>query len=167
MKKNIVSMLFVIALIFSGSSISEAYQNEPNGFRDLYWGQTYANIIQNHEIYNKSGMIHWALTNPYIAGVPIDNFIYRKPVVYLEFKDNQLYLIYITFKETSTIKEDNQKIYEALVKQFGEPTNISVNEHNITFYQWFGTTTNIKFACSSNSRPSITFEDVRVPQSDW
>lgn len=38
MKKYLVNILFLLTLCISSTTF--AFPNEPNGFRDLYWGET-------------------------------------------------------------------------------------------------------------------------------
>lgn len=96
MKKYLVNILFLLTLCISSTTF--AFPNEPNGFRDLYWGETLQEVknsgydvtyVSYDSQYN-SVKYDIYLNDLYISGYKFDS-------VYLDFWNNQLMSIDIYF----------------------------------------------------------------------
>ncbi|WP_278848234.1 hypothetical protein [Megamonas hypermegale] len=146
--RNIVSFIFVFILIIVPSSCF-AFQNEPNGFRNLYWGETLQEVQKD---YATTYLYYSAMENSVIYTIPlIDKNIggvYSKDnVIYLGFWNNQLYSIFINFPEDTL--EASTQTYKDLIYSmslyYNTPTvNDSYSsEYNSNSTMWIGNTSSI------------------------
>lgn len=116
-----------------------AFQNEPNGFRNLYWGETLQEIQKNDELTNlkyayyeidTNSVIYTAdLKDPYISG---QKSIEQSISLYLW--NNQLYKINVRFIGISFNKLEN-----AMILNFGYP-----EQRSIGICSWHGNRTIIE-----------------------
>lgn len=73
-----VKILFICIIYIGITSTCFAFQNEPNGFRNLYWGETLQEVQNDDDILNLEYVTYHTdtnsvaykanLKNPYISG---------------------------------------------------------------------------------------------------
>lgn len=124
MKKTLLNIIFLLALCVSSTAF--AFPNEPNGFRDLYWGETLQEVknsgydvtyISYDSEYNSVKYSAY-LNNPYVSG-------YKFDAVELEFWNNQLMSITILFNITNPQEISYTNLLSSLKTRFGNSFSIS------------------------------------------
>lgn len=151
MKRKLSSLILVIFITII-SATCFAFPNEPNGFRNLYWGETlqevqksYATTYLNYYAPENSVMYTIPLTDKNISGVySNDN------VITLAFWNNQLYSIVIDFPEI-TIEQSTEtykKLISSLSIAFGQPSiyNVYSLEYHQNCTMWSGDNSSILLA---------------------
>lgn len=150
--KFFIHMIIAALLLLIPATISEAFQNEPNGFIDLYWGESLQEIEQNrrceydsyvpelnavkYKVYLKNGEDHT------VSGYHISNEIL------VGLWNNQLTSIGVNFSST-TLSEMNHVydgLRDAVILNFGEPSKSNDNETI-----WLGTRTSIMISKNRNN----------------
>ena len=123
MKKLILPIIFLLTLCIS--SVTFAFQNEPSGFRDLYWGEKMGSVIQKgyNLMYSRdfAGGIIYKATLPY-------NYEYGLHVVDCEFYfidiEGECYLSGVNlFLDENNTSFSN--IGNILTQQYGEATSVN------------------------------------------
>lgn len=121
-----VKILFIGIIYIGMTSTCFAFQNEPNGFRNLYWGETLQEVQNDDDILNleyvtyhtdTNSVVYKAnLKNPYISGQ-------KSTINYVDlyFWNNQLYEIDIMFFGISY-----DRIKSSMILNFGYPMQNSV-----------------------------------------
>ena len=126
MKKKQALQIFAILslgiLVFALASIGIAFQNEPEGFRGLKWGDppgedmTYVGPVTKLEVYRNS------LEKMQIGEVPLNDVLYC-------FYENRFGVVNLSFSE-----EKNYDTLKVILKvRYGEPTDERFNK-----CIWFG-----------------------------
>lgn len=145
MLKKILYLVCFILITYSSSAL--AFPNEPNGFRDLYWGETLQDVknsgyIVVYDSYNaryNSVRYYTSLDNPYISS-------YKSDTLCLDFWNNQLTSITIIFNLIDKNNVTYNEMLDALKTQFGY-TYYQKNE----MISWIGDTTIISMYQLKNS----------------
>ena len=128
MKKYLVNILFLLTLCISSTTF--AFPNEPNGFRDLYWGETLQEVKNSgynvkYVSYNSQyNSVTYAvyLNNPYISGHKFDS-------IGLEFWNNQLSSIGIFFNVSN-----NQEVsYTDLISSLETVVTSDILKSSVSF----------------------------------
>lgn len=134
-----VKILFICIIYIGITSICFAFQNEPNGFRNLYWGETLQEVQNDDDILNleyvtyhtdTNSVVYKAnLKNPYISGQ-------KSTINYVDlyFWNNQLYKISIMF-----LGIDFYELKNSMTLNFGYPI-----KKDTGIYSWNGNTTVIE-----------------------
>ncbi len=123
MKKLILPIIFLLTLCIS--SVTFAFQNEPNGFRDLYWGEKMGSVIQKG--YNLTYNGNFAGGILYTASLP-HNYEYGLYVLNCDFYfvnlEGEYYLLGVNLlldrDDTSFSNLGNK-----LTQQYGSATNVN------------------------------------------
>lgn len=137
MKKYLVNILFLLTLCISSTTF--AFPNEPNGFRDLYWGETLQEVKNSgynvkYVSYNSQyNSVTYAvyLNNSYISG-------YKFDLVCLDFWNNQLMSIDIYFNALNSQEVSYTDLTSSLEARFGN--SFYVKKEAI---MWVGNTSSI------------------------
>lgn len=145
MKKTLLNIIFLLALCVSSTGF--AFPNEPNGFRDLYWGETLQEVKNSgydvkYVSYNSQyNSVTYAvyLNNPYISG-------YKFDLVCLDFWNNQLMGIYIYFNALNPQEVSYTDLISSLETRFGN--SFYVKKEAI---MWIGNTSSIGIYKKSTS----------------
>lgn len=145
MKKTLLNIIFLLALCVS--SMAFAFPNEPNGFRDLYWGESLQEVKNSgydvkYVSYNSQyNSVTYAvyLNNPYISG-------YKFDLVCLDFWNNQLMSIYIFFNALNPQEVSYTDLISSLETRFGN--SFYVKKEVI---MWVGNTSSIGIYKESTS----------------
>lgn len=159
LKKIILFFTLVAMLAISG--IVSAYENEPNGFRNLTWGMTYeeaAKLYPNNTTASEYSyqladfqipyldIFSFTIDNPLVHDIPIDNNLIAC------FYKNKLYSITLKFtniNDFATFSKNHEHLDTQLRNLYGNPTYmlkhlIIPEEETIhTNHSWFGKNTNI------------------------
>lgn len=154
-------LFFTLVAMLAISSIVSAYENEPNGFRNLTWGMTYdetAKIYPNNTNVSEYSyqladfqipyldIFSFTIDNPFVYDIPIENTLVAC------FYKNKLYSITLKFtniNDFATFSKNQEHLNTQLRNLYGNPTYmlkhlIIPEEETIhTNYSWFGKNTNI------------------------
>ena len=128
--KRKLSMLILTMFIVMISTTCFAFPNEPNGFRDLYWGETLQEVQKSHKT---KYLTYYAPENSVMYAIPltdknISGVYSNDNIIMISFWNNQLYSITINFPEI-TIEQSNetyQKLINSLSIAFGQPSSYNV-----------------------------------------
>ncbi len=138
--------LFIISAILTiFTSISFAYPNEENGFKDFHWNDTLQSI---QEKYSTGLFINDGNITTYIIPMELIELdgIKSLPNIALHFNDNKLFEILTIFDDVS-LEESNVKYHQLvsiLSKRYGEPSVIhDFYSLNVQLAIWEGKTTSI------------------------
>lgn len=139
MKRFIQVFLITVLLICGMSFESYAFQNEPNGFRNLYWGESIAKVRATRTLKFSSGNKDhgWEIyttqlskdEEPTLSGVPIS----LKTIV-LSFYNERLSEVVILFPDIDVF----EKLQEAMIFLYNTPSFIKENQ-----LTWVGEITEI------------------------
>lgn len=124
MKKILINILFLF--ILSISSTTFAFPNEPNRFRDFYWGESLQEVKNScsdityvsYNSQNNSVKYVAHLNNPYISGHKFD-------LVGLDFWNNQLICISIYFNVVNHQEVSYTDLISSLETRFGKSFYVS------------------------------------------
>lgn len=139
MMHNISRILMVlVALFFIVPSTTFAFQNEPDGFRTLYWGESLQEVEKNSEVQSLkySGRNTIENSKEYTGVLNISSIsgqYARDNQLKLSFWNNKLYRIEISF-----VGMNFSKMKEAMTLNFGEP---EYDKTKWSTYRWTGNTT--------------------------
>lgn len=145
MKKYLVNILFLLTLCISPTTF--AFPNEPNGFRDLYWGETLQEVknsgydVSYVSYDSQYNYVKYAiyLNNPYISGHKFDS-------IGLEFWNNQLSSIGIFFNVSNNQEVSYTDLISSLETRFGNSFYVLDNT-----IMWVGNTASIVVIKEPNS----------------
>ena len=148
MKK--VFILFIAILYFFPSNCF-AYKNEPDGFRDLYWGESLQEVQKTHpdakydEYHSEENAVSYVIefNNPYVSNVLAD----KEHGIKIYFWNNQLYRVKFYF-EADTLLNLNAnyiRLQDAMTLNFGNPSinNLVDTKNRQTYTAWQGFKTTI------------------------
>lgn len=127
--KYLIKMIVAIFLLLIPEAGTQAFQNEPNGFRDMYWGESLQEIKQNRECeygyYDKTAnSVFYYVTlrddeEHTVSGIPV-----LGNRIQVQLWNNQLTSVHITFG--SPQKEEMGNVYKKLLNasliNFGNPS---------------------------------------------
>lgn len=131
-------MKILMALVLLVPAQAWAFENEPNGFRDLYWGETLEEVQQNRETkymgYSKenNSVTYAVRLNDSESHVLSNEPIYRRAFL-AQFWNNKLWGITVFFKKDDSF----DSLKSAMTILFGNP------EDNLTSCAWLGDETMI------------------------
>ena len=145
MKKYLVNILFLLTLCISSTTF--AFPNEPNGFRDLYSGETLQEVknsgydVSYVSYDSQSNSVKYAiyLNDPYISEYKFDS-------VCLDFWNNQLMSIDIYFNVLNPQEVSYTDLISSLETRFGN--SFYVKKETI---MWVGNTSSIGIYKNPNS----------------
>ena len=149
-RKLIISILTSLLMMISVTCF--AFPNEPNGFRNLYWGETLQKVQQN---YTTKYLNYYAPENSVMYTIPltdknISGVYSNDNVITLAFWNNQLYSIAIDFPEITLEQstETYKKLISSLSIAFGQPSiyNVYSLEYHQNCTMWSGDNSSILLA---------------------
>lgn len=141
-------LYLVCFLLITYSSSASAFPNEPNGFRDLYWGETLQEVQKKH---STTYLNYSAKENSVMYTIPlidknIGGVYSNMPTIILSFWNNQLCYIMIGFSNETLVS--SQYTYDdlrnSLKLNFGIPLfDTYIHEANCDTAMWIGEATTI------------------------
>lgn len=163
--KSIVVIIYLLCflLIINSSSVS-AFSNEPNGFRNLYWGETLQEIKDSG--YNVQYGSYYSLENSVSYNMPLPNtrlgsVSLLNSKLYLSLWNNQLYKVVIVEKcfDRTDMNLRYDMLKNSMINHFGYFTH----ETPGMSYSWTGDTTKIhlmKTTLGKENNIFITIESI-------
>jgi len=169
MRKNISILLLTSILIFLIVGMGFAYQNEPDGFRGLKWGDAptedmkfFLQMVSGNT--DRGNIYHKRDEKKFIGNVKFWSIEYT-----FNLRSNQLYKVEAACNELNDVKlnRDYNILKMIFEERYGEPTRKL--EHWLC---WEGDKTNIYIYYNSGKENSyyqscrLIFESVKIPQED-
>ena len=148
MKKVLILIIILFCFL---SSKSFAFPNEPNGFRDLYWGESLQDVQKNYPdakyngYHSNENAVSYIvdIKNPYISNVLAD----KKSGLKLYFWNNKLYRINFTFTAETLLKSTANyiRLRDAMTLNFGKPSikDLEDTSDKQVYTSWHGNNTTI------------------------
>lgn len=143
------TLSILLGLLFLLAIHCDAYQNETNGFRELWWGEPFEEVEQKRTVeYAGSAQLGNNVYSMYFAdfiegesrllsGVPIESDGFS-----VFFFNNKLWAIKLSFMEDPNDSWNSAfvRLREAMIKLYGNPTYVD-NMETVSSCEWIGETT--------------------------
>ncbi len=121
LKKNVLTKVVLLLALFAASGVMVAnaagtFKNEPNGFADLYWGESLDSVKATHYVKYQSSANNVDIYAVVVDDAKGDLYLKGRVLTFVSFKNNRIHNIKIPLMGTYT------KMIQPLSNIYGSPS---------------------------------------------